>query len=309
MNLEMKSFLSAISDAAREGETVCVAGESGETMPSRLTTALAGAALALAVATTGCGAVDAPVEKDVSVVAGASHPALVETRTGASSTYYTRDDAGNVVKAVEKGELGVTWTFSDFDAGVFGRAQSSAGTVVEQTVAEKNEAGLPTVVERSNGFTYRIDYHADGSIERIAVEARGTTMAEASYDDEGYLTGLDGTGYAYDFDAAGRPVSASTDGETCFAYTYDELGRLATFTMLDYDLECFYAYEGNGTEPVSITDSAGGTSTFSYKTYPATPWRGALAKTRDAVDVLNTPTTETIGSIFDNFAGEPRGIV
>jgi YD repeat-containing protein len=278
-------------------------------MPSRFTTALAAASLALIVMVTGCGDAGTSAEKDDSIVAGASYPALVELRGDGMSTSYTRDDAGNVVEATEKGEFDVTWTFSDFDAGVFGRAESSAGTVVEQMVAEKNEAGLPTVVERSNGFTYRIDYQADGSIKKIAVEARGMTMAEATYDDEGYLIGLDGVEYTYEFDGQGRPAAASNDGETCYEYAYDEQGRLATFTMLDYDLECFYAYEGDGTEPASVTDSAGGTSTFAYKTYPATPWRDALEKTADSVDVLNTPTTETIGSIFDNFAGEPRGIV
>jgi hypothetical protein len=243
------------------------------------------------------------------------YPALMSETSSFHTVYegnktnvktYVRDSDGNVVTVQGDNNYSDTWTFSGYNAGVWSRAESSNGEVITQKVLETDGNGAPLSVKRDNGYTYRMTYYDDGSLHQMFIDVHGIPLASTTYDDAGNMAALETQQFIYELDEKGRAIIGTSGDIEAVEYEYDDLDRVVVARVPMYGIESTFEYEGNSPVPATVTGEGGGYSTYTYESLPASPWRLALAKTKNAVDVVNSPNASTAAGVFENFMANPR---
>jgi RHS repeat-associated protein len=215
------------------------------------------------------------------------------------------DDAGRPVRVTDA--AGRVRTYSWCDCGQLKTATDELGHTVQFTLG--GPFNHPTVFTDARGNQTRYAYdangnrltttHADGSVERIAYDARGnpTTLTnrrgqpvQYAYNPAGQVTREtfpDGTHNDYVYDTRGRLTSAvSAQGTTAFTYdpTTDWL------TRVDYPAGRWlqYAYDAGGRR-TQMTDETGFIVKYAYDA------AGRLTSLKDAADAVIVTYTYDAG--------------
>jgi hypothetical protein len=308
-------------------------------MPTPFLSRLALGGLALVLAMAGCNAASTtPAEVDTATEAveavpyeepshsvdGAEKVWVVSKTThmnhkgDASSEFiYDVNDAGEILSRtitdatdVSSGPRVTEFTYDP--SGVFTRAKGPQTDIV-QTVDEKDEAGRPVKVTRTDNlmgetYVYQIEYLDTGGVKSIGISGDVDSPVTYHYNENGWIyTAVDEAGWesplALGMDGYGRinSVFIPHNGYDSVKYTYDANGRIATREDM---FKTIYTRDANGN--VVHEKREGGLDTmpqtsYEYVEVQPTAWLSSVSMLVSPGDFLNTTMTpqEYVTAYFD----------
>jgi hypothetical protein len=230
------------------------------------------------------------------------------THMGVESSQFIYDvnDAGEVLSRtitdatdVSSGPRVTEFTYDP--SGVFTSAKGPQTDIV-QTVDEKDEAGRPVKVTRTDNlmgetYVYQIGYLDTGGVKSIGISGDVDGPVTYHYNEDGWIyTAVNEAGWesplALGMDDYGRinSVSIPHNGYDRAKYTYDGNGRIAS---KDYVGKTTFTYDedGNVTYKESYAAAETPRTSYEYVEVQPTAWLASVSKLVSPGDFLNTTMT------------------
>ncbi len=131
--------------------------------------------------------------------------------------------------------------------------------------AGSGNAEIPSRIIDPIGNITMLSFDRAGKV--TGVRDRNNNVTAATYDKSGKLTQItypDNTFETYTYDTRGKLLTAA-NAETALTFTYNDLGKVGTYTDSSLNKTITYEYDNNGNR-TKMTDPEGGVTTYIYET-------------------------------------------